>query len=348
VDGDYFLSIAKLRAARAIWDRVTSACGVQLPARIEARSSRRMLAGLDAWTNLLRLTSADFAAAAGGADAVVLDAFTEPLGGASELARRQARNIQLVLREESHIGKVADPAAGSWYVESLSRELAGQGWAVLQAIEAQGGAAAALTSGFIAANVEGPRGAAMAASAHAHPGQVGVSRFPDLAGREPETAQAAKASRARDAGRLPGEDSACPPLQPMRLSEPYEALRRRAGTLKPQAQVVTLGGAREAAARVSFARNLLASGGVATTTGALDGYDAETSPVAVVAGSDEAIEAEGVETVRRLREAGARMVLVSGREQAHWAQAGADGFLHAKMDAAVLLGGVLDRLEAGS
>lgn len=346
VDGDYFLSIAKVRAARAIWDRLAQACGSEQPARIEARSSRRMLAGLDAWTNLLRLTAADFAAAAGGADAVVLAPFTEPLGAPTALARRQARNIQLVLREESHLGKVADPAGGSWYVEALSRQLAEQGWAVFQAIEAQGGIVTALTSGFIAANVEGPRAAALAASAHAHPGQVGVSRFPDLAGKEPEAAPTAKAKAASDAGRLPGPDTVCPPLQPMRLSEPFEALRHRADALKPAAQIVTLGAARDATARAAFARNLLASGGIKAATAALDAYDAKTTPVAVIAGADEALEAEGVQAVRRLRDAGARLVLVTGREHAQLAQAGADGFLHAKMDVAALLACVLDRLEA--
>lgn len=346
VDGDYFLSIAKLRAARAIWDRLASACGAELPARIEARSSRRMLAGLDAWTNLLRLTAADFAAAAGGADAVVLEPFTLPLGGASELARRQARNIQLVLREESHIGKVADPAAGSWYVETLSRELAEQGWGVFQAIEAQDGVVAALTSGFIASNVEGPRQAALAASAHVHPGQVGVSRFPDLAGKEPEAAEAA--GTAAEAGRLPGADTTCPPLRPMRLSEPYEALRRRAANSSPQAAIVALGSQRDASARAAFARNLLATGGIKAAAVALDGYDAKAAPLAVVAGSDEALEAEGVEAIRRLREAGARLILVTGREQPHLEQAGADGFVHAKMDTAAMLGSILDRLETAS
>jgi methylmalonyl-CoA mutase len=300
-----------------------------------------MLAGFDAWTNLLRLTAADFAAAAGGADAVVLAPFTEPLGEPSDLARRQARNIQLVLREESHLGKVADPAAGAWYVEALSRELAVEGWGVFQAIEAQGGIVAALTNGFIAANVEGPRGAAMAAAAHAHPGQIGVSRFPDLAGREPEAAEPAKIKPA-GAGRLPGADTVCPPLKPMRLSEPFEALRKRTA---PAACIVALGAQRDAAGRVSFARNLLASGGIKASSGALDAYDAKAAPLAVIAGSDEALEAEGVEAVRRLRDAGAKLVFVTGREHAHLAQAGADGFLHAKMDVAAALGSILDALE---
>ena len=74
IDVDYFATIAKLRAARAIWARLTAACGVSTPARIEARGSRRMLSTLDPWTNLLRQSAAVFGAACGGADTIVLDA----------------------------------------------------------------------------------------------------------------------------------------------------------------------------------------------------------------------------------------------------------------------------------
>jgi len=342
-DGDYLLSIAKLRAARAIWNRMAQACGVEAPARIEARSSRRMLAGLDAWTNLLRLTAAGFAAAAGGAGAVALEPFTAPLGRPTSLARRQARNVQLVLMQESHLGRVRDPAAGSWFVEAMSRELAEQGWGVLQAVERQGGAVAALESGFVAANVEGAAKAAQAAAAHAHPGQVGVSRFPDL-NEQPVAVEPAGAARAAEAPdpRLPGEDTVCPQLEPIRLSQPFEAARGRAAALPspPVAALVLLGKPGESAERVSAARNLLAAGGVR-----LGGEDAG-APIAVLAGSDAMLEAEGVEAVRRLKADG-RLVLVAAREQAHphLRQAGADGFVHTGQDAVRLAAELLGHLE---
>ncbi|HKR90346.1 MAG TPA: methylmalonyl-CoA mutase family protein, partial [Phenylobacterium sp.] len=75
-DADYFLTIAKLRAAREVWARIAVACEAGPTARIEARTSRRMLARQDAWTNMIRLTAAGFGAAVGGADAVVLGNFT--------------------------------------------------------------------------------------------------------------------------------------------------------------------------------------------------------------------------------------------------------------------------------
>ena len=103
--------IAKMRAARSLWARLAGACGADPLARIEARSSHRMLTRPDAWTNMIRLTAAGFAAAAGGADSVILGSFTDALGLPTEFARRQSRNAQLVLMEEAHVGRVAEAHA---------------------------------------------------------------------------------------------------------------------------------------------------------------------------------------------------------------------------------------------
>ena len=150
VDGDVLASIVKLRAARVLWDKITTACGVEDRARLQARSSDRMLTRADPWTNLVRLTSAGFAAAVGGADAVILANFTDAIGLPSPLARRLARNTQLVLMEEAHVGAVADPAAGAWAVEAQTDELARRAWSCIASIEAAGGIVDALRSGAVA------------------------------------------------------------------------------------------------------------------------------------------------------------------------------------------------------
>jgi methylmalonyl-CoA mutase len=218
-DADYFLTIAKLRAARAIWARIAVACQAGPAARIEARSSRRMLARQDAWTNMIRLTVAGFGAAVGGADAIVLGNFTDALGLPTAFARRQSRNTQLVLMAEAHVGRVADPAAGAGYVEQLTDELARAAWARFQAIEAAGGAAAALASGLIARDVEAAR------AARPEPKLVGVNAFPPQTETPVEVEQAAPRAADAPSAALPGSDSRCPPLQPIRLAEAYEAAR---------------------------------------------------------------------------------------------------------------------------
>ena len=201
-DAHYFKTIAKLRAARIIWARITAACGVDVPARIEARSSRRMLAAHDVWTNMLRLTIAGFGAATGGADAVVLGAFTDPLGLPTDFARRQSRNAQLVLMEEAHVGAVADPGRGAWFIESLTDQIARAGWAAFQAIEAAGGMVRALEAGLVAK----ARGAEVS--------QVGVTVFPNPNDTPPavELADAAEFAIDGPSPRLPGPDSTCPPV----------------------------------------------------------------------------------------------------------------------------------------
>ncbi|CAN7282946.1 methylmalonyl-CoA mutase family protein [Phenylobacterium sp. LjRoot164] len=221
-DADYFASIAKFRAARVLWAQLTKACGVTAPARIEARSSQRMLAVQDPWTNMLRLTSAGFGAAVGGADAVVLGAFTDAIGLPTAFARRQSRNAQLVLMEEAHLGRVGDPAAGSGYIEALTDEMARAAWAQFQAIEAQGGAVAALASGHIADQVAAVRDAREAAGP---PKIVGVTAFPPTQDAPVEVERASAVAVEGPAPRLPGPDGRCPPLAPIRIAAPHEAAR---------------------------------------------------------------------------------------------------------------------------
>jgi methylmalonyl-CoA mutase len=213
-DADYFVTLAKLRAARAVFARIAEASGAAPQARIEARSSRRMLTAQDAWTNMIRLTVACFGAAAGGADAVVLGTFTDAIGLPTAFARRQSRNAQLVLMEEANIGKVADPAAGSGYLETLTDQIARAAWDRLQAIEGAGGLIAALESGLIARECEA------AVAARGEPRILGVTAFPptDAAPVQVDGAQPAQPPGTR----LPGPDSACVALRPMRLSEKYE------------------------------------------------------------------------------------------------------------------------------
>jgi methylmalonyl-CoA mutase len=221
-DADYFLTIAKLRAAREVWARVAVACQAGPAARIEARSSRRMLARQDAWTNMIRLTAAGFGAAIGGADAIVLGAFTDALGLPTAFGRRQSRNTQFVLMEEAHVGRVADPAAGSGYVESLTDQLARAAWAKFQEIEAAGGLAAALAAGLIARDVDAAK------AARPEPKLVGVNAFPPQAEPPVEVEAAEPRAVPAPSAALPGSDSRCPALQPIRLAQAYEAAAQEA------------------------------------------------------------------------------------------------------------------------
>lgn len=215
-DGDYFLTLAKLRAARGVFARIATASGATAQARIEARTSRRMLTAQDPWTNMIRLTAAGFGAAAGGADAVVLGNFTDALGLPTAFGRRQSRNTQLVLMEEAAVGRVADPAAGSGYLESLTDQIARAAWDRLQAIEAAGGIIPALEAGLVAKGVEA------AVASRGDPKILGVTAFPPTGQAPVEVEPTAPAALDIAAARLPGPDGRCVALKAVRLSEKHE------------------------------------------------------------------------------------------------------------------------------
>ncbi len=215
VDAEYFDSLAKVRAMRLIWRSISRAFGSETPARIEARSSRRMLAARDPWPNLLRLTAAGFAGAVGGADAVVLDGFSRAIGRPDAFARRAARNTQLVLMEEAHIGRVADPAAGSWYLDQRTRDLAEAGWAEFQRIEREGGLIASLRGGAVQSRVAASRAAGKAALADGGAQMVGVTKFVDPDAR-PVAVEAGGPAVADCGG------DRCPPLPPLRWAAAFE------------------------------------------------------------------------------------------------------------------------------
>lgn len=161
VGADQFAEIAKLRAWRRIWARILEVSGApeaQRRSPLYARTARRVMADADPWVNMLRVTTATFAAGAGGADGISVAPFdqirAQDAGATPErLGRRMARNTQLILQDESAVAKVADPAGGSWYVEWLTDRLARDAWAALQDIEGRGGVLTVLAEGYVSERI---------------------------------------------------------------------------------------------------------------------------------------------------------------------------------------------------
>ncbi len=183
VDADQFLDIAKLRAARRLIWRIAEASGAGEAAakvQFQAVTSWRMLAKRDPWTNIIRTAIACAGGALGGADSITVLPFTFPLGETDSFARRVARNIQIVCQEESNLGRVVDPAGGSWYVEKLTDDLAQKAWILFQDIEKQGGMAAALQSGYVQAEIAKSAEAKIRSIATNRAELTGVSAFPIL------------------------------------------------------------------------------------------------------------------------------------------------------------------------
>jgi methylmalonyl-CoA mutase len=149
---DLFVEIAKLRALRHLWSHLQQACGIDQvrPIPIHAVTSLRTMTARDPWSNLLRGTAQTFAAVVGGAETITTLPFDSALGPPSRLAQQLAINTQTILREESHLARVADPAGGSWYVERMTRDLAERAWSLVRTIEAGGGMRSCLVGGELA------------------------------------------------------------------------------------------------------------------------------------------------------------------------------------------------------
>ncbi len=325
-DADEFLTIAKFRALRKLWARIEAACGLSpVPAFVTAETAWRMMAQRDPHVNILRATIAVFAAAVGGADAISVVPFTAALGLPDEFARRNARNIQLILRDESNLAKVADAAAGSGAVEDLTDQLCGAAWTLFREIEAAGGCAAALESGMIQSKVAAVRVKRQAAIASAKDVLTGVSIFPAI--NELQVAVLERTAPRPLALTQPAYIS-FPPLLPIRLAEPFEALRDASDEIlttsgaRPKVFLACLGTEAEFTPRAAFATNFFAAGGIEAVGGqaaasALDtAFAASGARLACLCASDQTYESDGAAAAAVLRTAGARRIYLAGRPSA--------------------------------
>lgn len=356
-DTDLFATVAKLRAARRIIWRIADASGAGDAAsslHLSAHASFRMLSKRDPWTNMLRSTLACAGGVLGGANAITVLPFTAALGEADDIARRMARNIQIVLQEESWLGRVIDPMGGSWYIEALTDEMAKAAWALLQEIEGKGGILAGLDQGFVQDKIAADAAARTKAIATGRQELTGVSAFP-LLGDDGVTV-----APARTAPAVRGQEMVRP-LVPHRLAEPFEALRDAADAHAAQTGhaltvfLASLGPVIEHTARSTWIKNYLAAGGIAALTS--DGYasadeaatafQASGAAAACICSSD-ALYAEHAEaTAKALKAAGAKLVLMAGRpgeREAALKAAGVDQFLFAGADAVATLKGLQDQL----
>lgn len=151
VSGDFFMEIAKLRAARLLWAQIVAAFGGDMAAqkmRLHTRTAVINKTITDPYVNMLRVTTEALSAALGGADSISVAPFDEVIRPPDEFSRRIARNVQIILQEEAYLPRLLDPAGGAYYVEYLTDELARRAWALFQEVEAQGGMLAALQAGF--------------------------------------------------------------------------------------------------------------------------------------------------------------------------------------------------------
>jgi methylmalonyl-CoA mutase len=349
-DADQFLTVVKFRSLRKLWARIETACGLTPePAFVSAETAWRMMAQRDPHVNILRTTIAVFAAALGGADAVGVLPFTAASGLPDDLARRIARNSQLILLEESHLDKVADPAAGSGAVEDLTDQLCHAAWVIFQEIEAAGGAAAALESGLIQGKVAATRAERTAAVARDQDALTGVSIFPAI---EEAPSAVLAATPPRPPAPSWTKENSCESLLPVRLAQPFEALRDasdrylKATGGRPKVFLAMLGTPAEFTTRAAFAKNLFEAGGIEAvsseggSSALAAAFKASGAALACLCGSDKTYQSEAAAAAAALKAAGVRHIYLAGRpseREASYREAGVETFVYAGCDAVAVL-----------
>ncbi len=361
---DQFSTIAKFRAARRLWSRVADVVGVGNAAArtpIHAVTSAAMMTLYDPWVNLLRGTIACFGAGVGGADAITVlpfDIVADPAG--SELGRRIARNTQSILSKESNLARVVDPSGGSWYVESLTEQLAEAAWARFRQIEARGGLVAAVESGFVADQIEVVWQQRRANIVTRKDPLTGVSEFPDVL----EPAPPSSVERSLSIDEHSPQAGSPYALGRHRYASPFEDLRQRVDRVaagvrgRPTVFLANIAAPSVHTARATFAKNLFEIAGLLTVSGPgstdpaelADQFAASGAAVACICSSDRiyADLAVDVAVALRGREDGDAVIYVAGRPKDIFDQlvaAGVDGFITAGADVEQILSDLLHRLD---
>lgn len=153
----YFMEIAKLRAARLLWSKIIKEYNGNEESQkmfIHAKTSYHNQTLYDPYVNMLRTTTETFSAIVGGANSITSNPFDEAFGLPDEFSRRIARNTQIVLKEESHLDTLIDPAGGSYYIEKLTEDVACKTWDLFIEIQNKGGMLKALLEGFPQSEIE--------------------------------------------------------------------------------------------------------------------------------------------------------------------------------------------------
>ncbi len=266
VGNNYFMEIAKLRAGRLLWSKIVEAygpgCKCAAKMIIHSETNRFNLTIYDPYVNMLRTQTEAMSAVLGGAHSVTVLPFNAVYEETTEFSERIARNQQILLKEESHLDKIADPSAGSYYIESLTGSIADQAWKLFLEVQGKGGFIAAFKEGFIQSEIN-----AMAAERNKRYAQrreniLGTNQFPNFN----EQLKAGFDGSLFEAIDLTEAGATVETLKPYRGSQAFEALRYTTDMYslkvkRPVAFMLTIGNLAFRKARAQFSCNFFAVAG---------------------------------------------------------------------------------------
>ena len=259
VSSNYFMEIAKFRAARMLWANIVKgynpekncACKMQ----IHAETSKWNQTVYDPYVNMLRGTTEAMSAAIGGVYSLEVTPFDASFENPTEFSKRIARNVELLLKHESHFDQVVDPAGGSYYIENLTQSIAAEAWKLFLEIEEKGGYTEAYKAGFIAERIKASAAAKDKNIATRRQILLGANQYPNF------TEVAGKEITAESVTRKQAEGNV---LVPYRGAMAFEEMRLhvdRSGK-EPKAFMLTCGNLGMARARSQFSCNFFACAGI--------------------------------------------------------------------------------------
>ena len=325
VTSEIFLSIAKCRALRLLWQTISEASGAKAPLHIRAEMSYLHQTKHAPEMNMLRATACAIGAGTGTADSLVLVPYTSAdtsTKASATKARRYALNTQLIAQEESHIGKVEDPAAGAWYIESLTEALCNKAWSIFQQSEQAGGLLNQLQDGTAQKAINDVWQARKNDFATGKTPLIGVTLFPNLEEKRSEAAEpsnhasedAPSTSLASGIARLSGK----------RLAEDIEKLRNQSDAIKqqtgqrPHLFLANWGKRADFSARAGWVKNIFEAGGIKVQNkegwdnleALLTAYKAAPTPLVCLCSSDERYESDGAQLLAALKDQGAAVFYI--------------------------------------
>ncbi len=342
VSENYFMEIAKFRAARLLWAQIVKQyepkCDCACQMHVCAYTSEYNQTLFDSYVNLLRSQTETMSAALANVDSIVVTPFDKPYEQPTEFAERIARNQQLLLKEEAHFDKLVDVAGGSYTIEHLTDAIAKEGWKLFLAIEEAGGFLAEVLKGNVTNAVNATNDKRHAAAATRREFILGTNQFPNFTetseGKQPACSVCC-CTTATD-----GTEAELPKLNKQRLASEFETLRlsTEKAEKQPIAFMLTIGNLAMRQARAQFSCNFLAAAGYKvmdnlgfkTVEEGVDAALEAKADIVVICSSDDEYAEYAIPAFQYL--AGRAMFVVAGAPACSedLKAAGIENFIHVK------------------
>ncbi len=339
VSENYFMEIAKFRAARLLWAEIVKQyepkCDCSCKMIVNAQTTTYNKTIFDSYVNLLRTQTETMSAALAGVHSIVVTPFDAVYEQPTDFSERIARNQQLLLKEESHFDKVVDPSAGSYYIEELTHSLADVAWKLFLKIEEEGGFLAAVKAGTVQDDINATNDKRHADAAKRKEFILGTNQFPNFT----ETSDG-KAAQACSCGCGHKHEPTLKAISTTRLAADFEQLRletEQSGKA-PVAFMLTIGNLAWRQARAQFSSNFLACAGYKiidnlgfdTVEEGVDAALAAGADIVVLCSSDDEYATYAVPAFKYLD--GRAMFIVAGAPACmeELKAAGIENFVHVK------------------